>query len=49
MQIIIKKKNKYQGKSRSELEENLRKDGYQTMSREQLDKLKFVERKQKER
>lgn len=37
------------GKTRSEQEENMRKEWGRTMSDEQLDKLKYLERKQKER
>ncbi len=46
-QIIIKGKNAHQklGKTRSEQEKNLRKEWGQTMSNEQLDKLKFAEEK----
>jgi hypothetical protein len=44
LQIIIRGKSKY-GKTRSEQEENLRKDGHATMSEEKLDKLKHLERK----
>lgn len=42
MNII--KKAKY-GKTRSEQESNLRKDGFSTMSNENLDKLKYLEKK----
>ena len=46
-QIIDKTKYKEQnlGKTRSEQEENIRKDGLQGMSDEQLDKCKFLEKK----
>ena len=47
MHIIIKGKNSF-GKSRSEREENLRKEWGQTMSDEQLDKTKWLEKKVKE-
>ena len=36
------------GKTRSEQEENMRKEWGSTMTGEQLDKLKFLERKKKE-
>lgn len=43
--IIIKWKPKH-GKSRSEIEENLRKEGWGTsLTEEQIDKCKFLERK----
>jgi len=45
--IIIKKPHSF-GKTRSEHEKNLRKEWGPTMTDEQLDKLKFVERKKKE-
>ena len=46
-QIIDRTKYKEQnlGKTRSEQEENIRKDGLQGMSDEQLDKCKFLEKK----
>lgn len=53
-QIIIKKekgskpKGNY-GKTRSEVEENLRKDGYQTMDDGELSKLKHIEKKFKDK
>lgn len=49
--IIIKNKDRHQkfGKTRSEQEENMRKEWGQTMTGEQLDKLKFLERKTKDR
>jgi hypothetical protein len=49
--IIIKNKDEHQkfGKTRSEQEENMRKEWGQTMTGEQLDKLKFLERKIKEK
>jgi len=43
LQIIIKGKNTY-GKTRSEQEGNLRKDGYKGMSDANLDKCKRVEK-----
>ena len=51
MYIIIKGKNSHHkvGKTRSEQEENLRKEWGKTMSDEQLDKLKYLERKKKEK
>ena len=49
MEIIIKGKNKLMGKTRSEQEENLRKEWGPTMTGEQLDKLKHLERKVKEK
>ena len=47
--IIIKRPDSF-GKTRSEQEENLRKDGWgRTLSNEQLDKCKFLERKIKDK
>lgn len=48
--IIIKGKDKQHklGKTRSEQEENLRKEWGSTMTDRQLDKLKYAERKAKE-
>lgn len=46
--IIIKGGNDKVGKTRSEQEENLRKEWGQTMTDEQLDKLKFIEKKVKD-
>lgn len=46
--IIIKKHDGF-GKTRSEQEENMRKEWGQTMTDEQLDKLKYAERKIKEK
>lgn len=48
--IIIKGKDAQHklGKTRSEQEENIRKEWGQTMSDEQLDKCKFAERQRKE-
>ena len=43
-QIIIKGKNSY-GKTRSEQEDNLRKDGLKGMSEENHDKCKWLEKK----
>ena len=50
MYIIVKGKNKHQrvGLTRSEQEENLRKEWGETMTDEQLDKLKYIEKKKKE-
>ena len=44
LQIIIRGKNKY-GKTRSEQESNLRKDGFTGMKDDNFDKLKWVEKK----
>jgi hypothetical protein len=45
MAFVILKDRPYRfGKTRSEQEENLRKEGMETMTEEQLDKLKFVEK-----
>jgi hypothetical protein len=46
--IIIKSKTDNYGKTRSQHEENLRKEWGQTMTDEQLDKLKFIEKKKSE-
>jgi hypothetical protein len=46
--IIIPKCDKF-GKTRSEQEENMRKEWGHTMTDEQLDKLKYIERKIKEK
>ena len=43
--IILKDKPYRFGRTRSEQEQNLRKEGMKTMSGEQLEKLKFVEKK----
>ena len=43
--IIIKDKPYRYGKTRSEQEANLRKDGMQTMTDSQLDKCKYLEKK----
>jgi len=48
MHIIIKGKTSF-GKTRSEQEENMRKEWGTTMTDEQLDKLKFVEKKIKDK
>lgn len=45
--IIIKRHDRY-GRTRSEQEENLRKDGMRSLSDAQLDRLKYEERKLKE-
>ena len=47
MHIIIKGKHDHFGKTRSEQETNMRKEWGSTISGEQLDKLKFLERKAK--
>jgi len=46
--IIIKGKTKF-GKTRSEQEANLRKEGMRSLSDEQLDHMKFVEKKLKDK
>ena len=46
--IIIPRGDKF-GKTRSEQEENLRKEWGSTMNDSQLDKLKFIEKKVKEK
>lgn len=43
--IIIKDKPYRYGKTRSEQEANLRKDGMQTMTDSQLDRCKYLEKK----
>jgi len=50
MEIIIKGKDEQHklGKTRSEQEENMRKEWGSTMSGEQLDKCKWLEKKRKE-
>lgn len=45
MQIIIRGKHDHFGKTRSEQENNMRKEWGPTMSDVQLDKLKYAERK----
>ena len=47
MYFIIKGKTKF-GRTRSEQEANLRKEGMRSLSDEQLDHLKFVEKKIKD-
>ena len=47
MEIIIKGKHDHFGKTRSEQEKNMRKEWGCTMTDEQLDKLKFLEKKVK--
>jgi hypothetical protein len=47
MEIIIRGKAKF-GRTRSEQEENLRKEGMVSLSDEQLDKIKYIEKKNKE-
>ena len=49
MEIIIKGKHDNFGKTRSEHEKNLRKEWGSTMTDEQLDKLKYLERKIKDK
>ncbi|MFA6315746.1 MAG: hypothetical protein WC648_05265 [Candidatus Paceibacterota bacterium] len=46
--IIIKGKSRF-GNTRSEQEENLRREGMRSLSDEQLDRLKYIERKFKEK
>ena len=46
--IIIKDRPHRLGKTRSEHEENLRKEGYQTLDDGQLDKCKWMEKKMRE-
>jgi hypothetical protein len=46
MYIIIKDKAKF-GKTRSEQEENLRREGMRSLSDEQLDRVKFLEKRLK--
>ena len=48
MHIIIKGKRDHLGKTRSEQETNLRKEWGSTITDEQLDKLKFLERRIKQ-
>jgi hypothetical protein len=47
MHIIIKGKAKF-GLTRSEQESNLRKEGMRSLSDEQLDKCRFIEKKYRE-
>jgi len=49
MHIIIKGKHDHFGKTRSEQETNMRKEWGHTMTDEQFDKLKYVEKKVKNR
>ena len=49
MHVIIKGKHDHFGKTRSEHEENMRKEWGSTMTDVQLDKLKFLERKIRDR
>jgi hypothetical protein len=51
MHIIIKNKRKHEifGMTRSEQEENMRKEWGPTITDEQLDKLKFMEKKHREK
>jgi len=44
MEIIIRGKTRF-GRTRSEQEQNLRKEGMQSLTDEQLDRCKFLERK----
>jgi len=48
MEIIIKGKAKF-GRTRAEQEENLRKEGMRSLSDEQLDRLRHVEKKYKDK
>jgi len=48
MEIIIKGKAKF-GRTRSEQEINLRKEGMASISDEQLDRVKYVEKKNREK
>lgn len=48
MHIIIKDKHDHFGKTRSEQETNMRKEWGHTMTDEQLDKLKYIEKKAKD-
>ena len=48
MEIIIRGKHDHFGKTRSEQEMNMRKEWGQTMTDEQLDKLKHLEKKAKD-
>ena len=47
MNIIIRKHDRF-GKTRSEQERNMRKEWGSTMTDEQLDKLKYIEKRKKE-
>jgi len=46
MEIIIRGKSKF-GRTRSEQEQNLRKEGMSSLSDEQLDRVKFLEKRVK--
>jgi len=48
MEIIIRGKSRF-GRNRSEQEENLRKEGMRSLSDEQLDACKYIEKKQKDK
>jgi hypothetical protein len=48
MEIIIRGKHDHFGKTRSEQETNMRKEWGRTMTDEQLDKLKYAEKKIKD-
>ena len=48
MHIIVRGKHDHFGRTRSEQEKNMRKEWGSTMTDEQLDKLKYAERKVKE-
>jgi len=45
--IIIRGQTKF-GKTRSEQEDNLRKEGMRSISDEQLDRIKFIEKRSKD-
>jgi len=47
MEIIIRGNAKF-GKTRSEQEENLRREGMRSISDEQLDRIRFIEKQAKE-
>jgi len=49
VQIIIRGKHDHFGKTRSEQEENMRKEWGSTLTDEQLDKCKFLEKKIKDK
>ncbi len=48
MEIIIRGKTRF-GRNRSEQEENLRREGMRSMSDEQLDACRHIEKKQKDK
>ena len=48
MEIIIRGKHDHFGKTRSEQETNMRKEWGSTLTDEQLDKIKFLEKKAKD-